>query len=498
MTLLTTILIIAFIIRVCFTFYNNKYPILSNTADENTHLAQERLLAQGKNLKIYLKKHTYNRTFNGYPDLFHRIANFFFQNDYSLLKRRYLSGFFSIIFPVFFFFIGIKYYNFDTVTFVTIAILLGLNFFGLFLRQYKTYNPRSFADFMLMNGYLFVILYFQTDESLFYILAVFSFSLMWFASEFGIQSIILTSILWSILSRTTLPLEISTLSLIAALLFSKKKVLDNLNHKLFHWLWYTRNSSWLYNKHKIKITNLKSFYNKITSNIIVGKLLQFVPFLPVFIFYAVYDFNQNQFVNSFILSAFIIAILTITKTFSFLGPSFRYLLYAAPFMWMILYENNKDLALILISLEVIVSMFLASIHMIKLKSVSTELKKNKFDEIDKVLRIIDKKKNTILLSPVKLDQVFFTKTNKIKAKYVSIWDNDFNLNALLFFEKHMKNYPYINDSYKDLIRMKKEVSANIFVIDKLSSSGFYSKNFFKMLSKHSVLYQSERFLIVKL
>ena len=495
MSLLTIKLIISFFIRIFFTFYHNNFNIKSSSADENGHLAHERLLAQGKNLKRYLKEHLFNRTFIGYPILFHQISSFLFK-DYNIIKRRYLSGLFSILFPLLFFFVGKEYYEYEIVVYVTIALLLSLLTFGLFIRQYKAYTARSWADFLLLTGYLSIVLYFQTNEYLFYIIAVLIFSLVWFSSEFGIQSIILTSILWSTLSGNTLPIEVSFLSLILALLISKQKVINILNHKFFHWLWYFRNSSWLYNENKTRITDIKSFYKKITSNIIVGKLLQFIPFLPIFIFYAIYDFNQNQFVNSFILSTFIIAILTTTRMFSFIGPGYRYLLYASPFFWMLLYDNNKDLALILISLEILISLIMASRVMINLDTAG--VKKNKHDELDKVLKIIDKKKNIILLSPVQLNQAFFSRTNKIKAKYVSIWDNDFNLNALLFFEKYMRHYPHINDSYKDLISMANDVNANVLVIDLSMTKHFYSKNFIKIIKKLPIIYQSENFLVIKL
>lgn len=496
MSLLTIKFIISFFIRIFFTFYRNNFKIKSVSADENGHLAHERLLSKGKNLKKYLKEHLYNRTFIGYPNLFHHISRFLFRKNYNIIRRRYLSGLFSILFPLVFFIVGKEYFDYELVVYVTIALLLSLLTFGLFIRQYKAYTARSLADFLLLTGYLSIVLYFKTNEYLFYLLAVFMFSLVWFSSEFGIQSIILTPILWSTLSGNTLPIEISLTSLIVALLFSRQKILNIFNHKFFHWLWYFRNSSWLYNENKTKITDIKSFYKKITSNIIVGKLFQFIPFLPIFMFYAIYDFNHNQFVNSFILSTFIIAILTTTRMFSFIGPGYRYLLYASPFLWMILYENNKDLALILISLEIFISIFLASRVVIKLNI--KEVKKNKKDELDKVLRIIDKKKNIILLSPVQLNQAFFSRTNKIKAKYVSIWDNDFNLNALLFFEKYMKRYPYINNSYKDLISMANAVNANMLVIDLSMTKHYYSKSFIKMIKKLPIIYQSENFLVTRL
>jgi hypothetical protein len=494
MSFLTIKLIISFLIRIFFTFHRNNFRIKSTTADENGHLAHERLLAQGRNLKRYLKEHLFNRTFIGYPILFHQISSFLFK-DYNIIKRRYLSGFFSILFPIVFFFVGKEYFEYEVVAFVTIALLLSLLTFGLFIKQYKAYTARSFADFLLLTGYLSIVLYFKTDEYLFYFLAIFVFSLVWFSSEFGIQSILLTSILWSIFSKNTLPIEISSLSLIVALLLSRKKILNILNHKFFHWLWYFRNSSWLYYKNKIKVTDLKSFYYKITSNIIVGKLLQFVPFLPVFIFYSVYNFNENQFVNSFILSTFIIAILTTTKTFSFIGPSYRYLLYSSPFLWMLLYESNKDLALILIFLEVLLSLIIATAIFTKL-DIKT-LNKSKYNELDKVLSIIDKKKNTILLSPVTLNQVFFSRSNNIKGKYISIWDNDFNLYALNFFEKYMKIYPYLNNNYNDLLKMAKETNSNTLVIDKIYTKDIYGYNYIKRLKKNKILYESNKFLIIK-
>lgn len=253
MDMLTILLLLAFAIRVYTTFCCNDFSPTSFTSDENGHLAHERLLAQGANLKTYLTDHLYNRTTIGYPNLFHHMARLLFKEDYSLVKRRYLSGFFSMLFPILFFLLGINFYSYDVVAFTTIALLLSLATFGLFVRQYKAYTGRSLADFILMSGYLFVVLYYQTQDIAFYILAVFSFSLVWFSSEFGMQSIMLTPILWAILSGSTLPLEISILSIILALIFSKQKILDNLNHKFFHWIWYFRNQSFLHEKKDIKV-----------------------------------------------------------------------------------------------------------------------------------------------------------------------------------------------------------------------------------------------------
>ena len=168
MEILTALLIIAFIVRIVITFCCNNYSPTSFSSDENGHLAHERLLAKRGNLKNYLKEHLFNRTTIGYPNLFHHIARILFKDNYSLARRRHLSGFFSILTPILFFIVGIEYYDYEVVTFATIAILLSLATFGLFIRQYKAYTGRSLADFILTFGYLFIVLFHQSDNFIFY------------------------------------------------------------------------------------------------------------------------------------------------------------------------------------------------------------------------------------------------------------------------------------------------------------------------------------------
>ncbi len=332
-------LIISFLIRFMFTFFNNKRPTYSYTSDENGHLAHERLLSQKDNLSNYLKEHLFNRTSIGYPTLFHSIAHILFKDDYSITKRRYLSGFFSILFPIIFFLIGINFFDYEATIIASIALLLSLSTFGDFIMQYKSYTARSLADLILFSGYLFIILFYQTNDFIFYFLSIFCFTLVWFSSEFGMQSIIFTSIFWAVISKNTLPLEIVIISIIVASLFFRKKLKSNLGHKIFHWVWYFRNQvSILHKKETLNMFSLKSIYKYINSKIFIGKFLQYIPYSILFVYISIVNFEENIFINSFIISTFIIGIFTTTKFFSFLGPGFRYMLFALPYMWIMLYQ----------------------------------------------------------------------------------------------------------------------------------------------------------------
>ena len=339
------LLIISFLIRVFFTFYKNNHNVDSYTADENGHLAHERLLSE-PDLKNYLKKRFYNRTTIGYPYLMHKINNFLFKNDFSLQKRRTLVGIYSLLFPIIFLAVGVNYYPVDSVVFATIALLVSLSTFGLFIMNYRSYTGRPLADFLIWSGYFFIILNYNTHADIYYILAIFAFSLVWLSSTFGVQSIILTSILWSIISRSTLPLEVLFLSFILALIFSKKMLIDILNHKIFHWIRYARNQDFLYKSQKVEVKSLKDFYHRIVlSHISINKLFQFCPFFVIFLFVAIMHFDNYYFENSFIISTAIISILTIIKPFAFLGPSYRYISYALPFIWIEMYQFYPKLSL---------------------------------------------------------------------------------------------------------------------------------------------------------
>ncbi|MFY9085530.1 hypothetical protein [Aliarcobacter cryaerophilus] len=488
-------LIVSFLIRFIFTFFNNKRPTYSYTSDENGHLAHERLLSQKDNLYVYLKEHLFNRTSIGYPTLFHSIAHILFKDDYSISKRRYLSGFFSILFPIIFFLIGINFFDYEATIIASIALLLSLSTFGDFIMQYKSYTARNLADLILFLGYLFIILFYQTNDFIFYFLSIFCFTLVWFSSEFGMQSIIFTSIFWAVISKNTLPIEIVIISIIVASLFFRKKLKSNIGHKIFHWVWYFRNQiSILHKKETLDMFSLKSIYKYINSKIFIGKFLQYIPYSILFVYISIVNFEENIFINSFIISTFIIGIFTTTKFFSFLGPGFRYMLFALPYMWIILYQEYSTLAVILLVIECLLSIVYAILVLRELYKPGTNVD---YNELDLILEKIDYENNIILLSPVMLNQSFFSRTNNIRAKYYSIWDNDFEPYYLYLHETYMPDYPFLINDYLKLCELKNIISANIFVLNLKVTSKYYSEEFISMLKTNKILYFSDNFLVIE-
>ena len=65
-----------------------------------------------------------------------------------------------------------KEFTFENIKVGVISLLLSLSCFGFFLRQYKAYTARSFADFLLFSGFFFIILYNQTANIYFLLAAI--------------------------------------------------------------------------------------------------------------------------------------------------------------------------------------------------------------------------------------------------------------------------------------------------------------------------------------
>ena len=473
MELFFILAISAFSIRFTFTFLVNKSEHMDHMSDEVGHQAHEILIRKNKKDDTYLKKHFINRDKIGYPSLFHEIVIKIFGRYKDVILRRYLSGFFSILFSIVFLVLGRLIFEKRELYFGVISLLLSLSCFGLFLRQYKAYTARSFADFLLFSGFFFIILYNHTANIYFLLAAIVFFTMVWFSSEFGIQALILIPTLWSIVSKDPTPFLAVVASLNLALLANNKKLGHILNHKFLHWIWYYRQQDTVLtqNSYLARTNYLKRFYQKLTSKIIVAKVLQFIPFLPIFFILSILNYPDNPFVNGFIISSCFFSFLTATSKFKFLGPGFRYSLYAIPYMWILFIREFEITAQVLLGAEIIFALIISVFVMLDLTSKNKQSNDKELEEIKEIITLTDSKYEFILTSPVAFIDIILVVKPNIESKYFSFFDNTFDPYFLNLYEKHIE-YPKLRlDS--DLIQsLEEKMNANCIIIDKR----FHSSN----------------------
>lgn len=467
MTHYQLIIVFAFLIRLLFTFMFNKSKQISHTSDEVGHQAHEILIRKSKKDNFFLKTHFVNRDYIGYPSLFHEIVIKIFGNYKDVILRRYLSGFFSILFSIVFLVFGKLIFTEKELYLGLLSLLLSLSCFGLFLRQYKAYTARSFADFLLFSGFFFIILYSDTNNTYFLLAAIAFFAMVWFSSEFGIQVLILIPTLWSIISQDSMPFLAVLASLCLALLFDSKKIGHILNHKFLHWIWYYRNQDIILkqNSYLAKTSYFKKLYQKLTSKIIISKVLQFIPFLPVFFILSIANYSINPIINGFIIASCIFSILTATNKFKFLGPGFRYSLFATPYMWIVFFRDFEVMAQFFIGIEILLALTFSVLVMRDITSMKKKNNDSESEEIKNWIALTDTKYDTILTSPVSLVDIILVINKDIKSRYFTFFDNTFNPYFLNLYENHIKYPKLCLDS--DLIQnLEKKTNANCIIIDK--------------------------------
>lgn len=487
-------LFLAFCIRIIPSFIMAKIKKPSLYADELVHISEEKIYKHQKDDPEYQKKHFFFRTSQGYPIFLHSII-YFFHKRYSLYVHRLVGLFFSVLFPIVYLLINLSLGSeVNKTLLITIYLLLSFASFGLFIRNHYSFSVRTFADFLL---YTIVFLYTMAQDSsiMLYSIILILLVIVWFSSEFGIQTIVFLGIVLLVLFDDNIFLKLVLFSLILAVIINPKRIYDIFTHKLFHWIWYVRNAiNYLLKKEEVKHKGLIGIYVKVASNIYVQMLFQFIPFFPIFL-YVVFTQEYSNFGRDeqIILSLGFISIITILKYFLFLGPSARYFFYALPLVYGILYDYSLELFLILFIFEAIFSTLFAILILKKDYDTNKE-KSEKIVHLYEVMNNIDKNGNIVLSDPIRLCEMYSGLSYKLKAQYIDFFGADLNLKSLEFFETYYKNYPNLNLNI-DLGELIEEYHITHIVLDRVFSLNINNYTKSELLS---IVCENDSFIVMSI
>ena len=121
-----------------------------------------------------------------------------------------------------------------------------------------------------------------------------------------------------------------------------------------------------------------------------------------------------------------------------------------------------------------------------------------YNEVDKLIELVDKENNNVVLNPDRLTQVFFSRRNNLKAKYLSIWDNDFNPYYLWFFEEYMRDYPNFTNDIDKFKKVIIEKDINAIVFSKKLIGKYYPESFIQEVKKLKFhIVETEAFIVLK-
>ncbi|RAP27571.1 hypothetical protein DID74_00260 [Candidatus Marinamargulisbacteria bacterium SCGC AG-333-B06] len=303
-----------------------------------------------------------------YPILFHQLCSFMPIN--LIVKFTWLPNLLVFLFgSLMFFFISL---NTNTIV-LSYKLIIYLLFFYLismsnmlfygngyhYLGLSERLLAKTISGFYVFSLYLFL----QTENNLFLIIAILSGVMTFYLSQFGRQSIILFSAILSCLLLNITPILICLIILILSFIISPTIFKNSIKNWLFHLKSYFyfmqksifwQNSLSGFTKPKIlwdKRKNIKKLFFYILNSepnkslfLIFSELL----FIGYLLATKKWTFEDHNLFFCFIISAFIVSMLTSFKKLNFIGESYRYIEYSLFFLfpyYLGIYSSSDNLAL---------------------------------------------------------------------------------------------------------------------------------------------------------
>ena len=463
---------------------------ISFYSDEMAHSALTNIIKSKKHHKDYFKRIFFNSPALGYPTFLHSLL-ISLGLDGKVYVKRLFSMIISFLSPVIFFLIFQNTFPMESIMLSIAYLLFSLAHFGFNGITTVSFTPRPFADFLLLCFYsLFVVNIEIMNYGIVFLLVLIAV-IIFFTSKFGIQSIILTSLLYSLLTFDFIIIYIIAFAYLIAVLVNFRRLKEINSAHFYHLSWYFKNYKWAFPKMKINFSDKRKFYDSILKNPPLGMLLQFIPTFPIMIaliFYSDIDFV----IKALFLSTSLISVLTIIRPFVAIGPSFRYSHIVYPFMILYVLSSNPELTNLIIYWIIAESILsFAIFYMLYFN------KKEKHDLKSEYLKIIDSfefKNKNIATSPTRISLAHFGVKDSLDIRFFDT--AFFSKDGVKTFEKYLDVYPFLTTKKEIIIDFIHRFDIDYIILDKHILKSKYGE--YEMYDEYGFNYlETERFKIIK-
>lgn len=410
---------------------------------------------------------------NSYPYFFHYLMSLLpskMIKKVELILSPLLDSISYVLISLLFFHLlnplSIDFKNIYKITFLTLFLFSPvLNEYSGIFRNYHG-NPRIFSQFLF---FLFLLIYIlnlnDSSLSIFFILSVLLVALISITSKFTNQVLFFLIIGLLIFKEFQLSFLIILGYVFSWIVFNKslpKIIIGQINHSIFYYKVF-RHQINDYKKSSEKINNYFFHFLKIIKqNNLLKRILLYHPFIiPIFFYLFENSYEIQQFLGKYyvLIKIYIIlyfcSLLTYFPKFSFLGEYYRYLEYFIFFellIFSILSINFNPY--LFFSISIFYIFFGLKINYNALKKDSNKILTQKYSEISRGLKPIDKSDNLIYcLSNFFWLVLYFSKKIKIPFYAVNCDLKTFGENRFLDLYgrkilKPTKKFKYLKEKYK--------------------------------------------------
>ncbi len=390
----------------------------------------------------YIKKnkkkinYSINETFlsgiHSKPVLHSFIISFFPESKWRIIGilLNFVFDFLTMVIMIFL--LKSFFFNSDSSKYIELSLLIFFSSPNLnpAIGRIQTPSPRTFGLF-IFSAFVYCSYYLQISDGLNFLILCLISILAIMSSLFAAQAIFFFSIIFSILISDPLIFLSVIFSYILPFFFNFKAK-ENILYSFHQKIWYFNSMHQNTSAHSINLFsgflilfNLRSLLN-INKNFIISimhqifknnSLFVFIIYnLPLVLFFYFFNNNSINMDDNFLilfyitLSMIICFFITSIKYFRFLGQPQRYMEYALPFYsilvcWFFISINEIELIYILILLNIIFSITIYFIFVIRGNQKKELQNTTEFNSIIKWLNKNALNKN-ILINPVKLAYLF--------------------------------------------------------------------------------------------
>ena len=464
---------------------------ISFYSDEMAHSALINIIKSKKCHKNYFKRIFFNSPALGYPTFLHSLL-ISLGLDRKVYVKRLFSMIISFLSPVIFFLIFQNTFPKESIMLSIAYLLFSLAHFGFNGITTVSFTPRPFADFLLLCFYsLFVINIKTMNYGILFSLVLIAV-IIFFTSKFGTQSMVLTSLLYSILTFDFINIYIIALAYVIAVLVNFRRLKEINSAHFYHLSWYFKNYKWAFPKTKINFSDKRKFYDSIMANPFLGKFMLFLPTFPVMIiliFYSDIDFP----IKALFLSTCLISLVTVIRPFIAIGPSFRYSHILYPLMILYILTSNPEMFDLFIYWIVIESIL--SFAIFYLLYFNKQEKHSLTKEYLKIYNSLDLANKNVATSPTRISLVHFGVKNTTDIRF---FDTEYFLkDGLKNIIKYLDQYPFLTTKKEVFKQLISEFDIDYIILDKhILDSKYKNSNMYDEFGFNCL--ELDRFKVIKL
>lgn len=334
---------------------------------------------------------------------------------------------------------------------------------GLHAGRLSNYTERAFGDFFVFLGFAAFIVVPAEAYLLRILFTALPWAVVWHSSKFGVQAILLISLVAPLIGAPSALLLGWGLSFVLAIMLFGKCIIDQTKDQLWHLRWYwTLGEKYLDQDTAGGKKGAASFVRWILSWRIVKYNFIYAPTIVPIIGAWLLVRGESPLAENLLAATALVGLLCSFGKGAILGPGIRYIYILLPVALSELLLNFPEFSVFLASVEIVLAAALTKRTLKRLVSV----KDTSRAELQEVLQPLEKMHGVVVPSNLRIGEILLAVFRRPHFKIVTFGQSR---NYLSFVRRYYTPYPQLIPDQALVNELVSQYSVDAVIVDKQSS-----------------------------